>query len=329
LDAGLLDKEAAKQFDINGLEHWDDVFKTRKIQGKGFSFTGTMDTDGVAATFHFRRPKPVKEQPEEFPKQTKGRQGLDPGVNLVGIDPGRINIFYAVKDGPNGEPESHILTRKRYYVESGIMRARARTLNWHKGIQGDLAALSEHSHKGDNLGAFNAYVSAVLDHYDTFWEEYSKSRWQYQQLRLYGGKKRVFSGFLNQLETPGKETVVAFGSAKFAPGGKNEMAVPTTRAFKECSYRFKTVAVDEFRTTMIYNKDKTTVLKKVMSKASGKEVHGLLWYDSPTKGTSKFVNRDQNAALNIRDCFHGRSPMMTRTRNTRRIDRVVGRTIPF
>jgi hypothetical protein len=26
------------------------------------------------------------------------------------------------------------------------------------------------------------------------------------------------------------------GAAKFAPGGKGEMAVPTSRAFKECSY---------------------------------------------------------------------------------------------
>ena len=45
-------------------------------------------------------------------------------------------------------------------------------------------------------------------------------------MRLYGGKKRVFAKFFNGLVSKGKKTVVAYGAAKFAPGGKGEMAVP-------------------------------------------------------------------------------------------------------
>jgi hypothetical protein len=80
---------------------------------------------------------------------------------------------------------------------------------------------------------------------------------------------------------------------------KDEMAVPTSRAFKECSYR----PVDEFMTTKMYNGDKQTVLKAVQRRDTGATVvRGLLWCDSSTKDQSKFVNRILNAALNIRDC---------------------------
>jgi hypothetical protein len=83
--------------------------------------------------------------------------------------------------------------------------------------------------------------------WDSVWKETLHPKWANQRLRMYGGKKRVFANYFSQLETPGKKTVVAFGYAKFAPGGKNEISVPTNWAFKECSYRFQTHAVDEFR----------------------------------------------------------------------------------
>jgi hypothetical protein len=45
--------------------------------------------------------------------------------------------------------------------------------------------------------------------------------------------QEVFAKFFNGLVSKGKKTVVAYGAAKFAPGGKGEMAVPTSRACKE------------------------------------------------------------------------------------------------
>jgi hypothetical protein len=47
-----------------------------------------------------------------------------------------------------------------------------------------------------------------------------------------------------------KRIVIAFGSAKFVLGGRNEVSVPTSRAFKECQMTFPTIVVDEFRTTL-------------------------------------------------------------------------------
>ena len=123
-------------------------------------------------------------------------------------------------------------------------------------------------------------------------------------MRLYGGKKRVMANFLNKLEGKDKtvETVLAYGASKFAPGGKGEVSVPTSRAYKECSYRFKTIPVDEFRTSKIYYKD-DTILEPVGKKsAEGKTVtvRGLFWCCS-TK-YNEFVNRDLNGAINIRRC---------------------------
>ena len=142
----------------------------------------------------------------------------------------------------------------------------------------------------------------------------------------------MFAKFFNGLVSKGKKTVVAYGAAKFAPGGKGEMAVPTSRAFKECSYRFLTVPVDEFMTTKMYNGDKQTVLKAVQRRDTGATVRGLLWCDSSTKDQSKFVNRDLNAALNIRDCFMARSrpAMLSRSadnNNMKRVQVVTGRII--
>jgi hypothetical protein len=66
--------------------------------------------------------------------------------------------------------------------------------------------------------------------------------------------------FFTGLVSKGKKTVVAYGAAKFAPGGKGEMAVSGS-----------------FMTTKMYNGAK---------KGHWREC------DSSTKDQSKFVNRD-------------------------------------
>jgi hypothetical protein len=77
----------------------------------------------------------------------------------------------------------------------------------------------------------------------------------------------VFARFLNRVEAAAdvsgsRPTVLAYGSAKFAPGGKGEPAVPTSRAFKECASRFDCRVVSEFRTTRTYHEN-GTLLEKV------------------------------------------------------------------
>lgn len=290
-DAGVV-RCSGSAFKAMGEEHWQAAFKLRPIQGKDAVFTGTMETDGTSACFHFRRPKAGREVALDKGKSDETVSGAErlvafakqvvadnPESQVYGIDPGRTNIMYAVKVDPGnvGCPHNVVrLSRRQYYAEAGMYKARKNTERWHQGMRPALTALSEASAKGADATTFRKHVATLLENYDALWTEYLKPRWANQRLRLYGGKKRVFARFFNKLVVPGKRTVVAYGAAKFAPGGRGEVAVPTTRAFKECRHRFLTVPVDEFRTSKMFNGDKETVLKRVVE-GDGKEVRGLLW----------------------------------------------------
>ena len=336
-------------------EHWESVFdvETLRSAGKGV-FTGTMDTDGVMACSHYfraeKRLSTTKDTGDAIKKHTLSLRKFsesDPNAVVVANDPGRCNIAFLTWEKEAQAPEegrkrkrhsefgSKRLTRERYYVESGVYKARKSTKKWLSNIKDCLDELKDNSPKRTSLASFDAYVAVVIKHWDARWSEMSKKHWGTQRMRLYGGKKRVFASFLNEVQEAvgmSKEIVVAYGSAKFAPGGKGELSVPTTGAFKTFCNRFKgrVATVDEFRTTRIWHKDSTTLLQGVHSKQEGKKVRGLLWCSS-TMENSKFVNRDLNAAINIHNCFTMfplRPGMLARPKTPCRLkDDVVGRII--
>lgn len=194
--------------------------------------------------------------------------------------------------------------------------------------------MSTVSTKGDSVVDHIAYVQMYLKNKDILWKEMLKKRWARQRIGLYGGKKRIFANFFNAIQNGGDEqdksgqtrrVVVAFGSEKFAPGGRNELSVPTTRAYNECRYRFPTIPIDEFRTTRVYSKD-DSILGKVGYKGINVAVRGLLWCSSTNNG--KFVNRDLNAALNIRRCATGPRPeALTRTHGLVRLSQNIEKRI--
>lgn len=141
-------------------------------------------------------------------------------------------------------------------------------------VKDSLELLSKNSSKGVSLREFTKYIGVALSVQEYLWLEFFKPRWSRQRLRTHGGKKRVVANFFNRIEkdnTSGKETVIAYGSAKFAPGGKREISVPTTIAFKEYTYRFKTLVVDEFLTTRVCYED-GSILQAVEKWKNFKEI---------------------------------------------------------
>ena len=180
---------------------------------------------------------------------------------------------------------------------------------WNLNVKEQLEKLSKNSPKVIQLSDYLKYLDVVLESKEALWTEYLKPRWAKQRLRVFGGKQRVFANFFNRIDNDGKamgkRTVIAYGSAKFASGGKGEISVPTSKAFKECNYRFLTVPVDEFRTSRVSYEDKTTLLEGVGQWRNYKlrTVRGLLWCKSTNKYGGKLINRDLNAALNIRECL--------------------------
>ena len=339
----MIDKKKCTWTTFKGIaqDQWPSLLKIDDILGKGKRFTGTVNTDGVAINVHFSRRKSkielarlkiesdkkikvnkkaqnIKDWKIEHPKgkikrktKVKNDKTSTPKVdpkewNIIGCDPGRTFIFYMVREKEGGGHDVFKLSRRQYYNESGVFTSRINTERWlsEDSIKAANVELTTVSSKGDSLVDFNAYLGVVFKHWDTIWKEMTKKKWANQRFRLYGGKKRAFTNFFSRLEVPNKKTCIVYGSAKFAPGGKGEMSVPTSRAFKECKNRFpKTIVESEFRSTRIFNGDKTSILLAVESIKTGKKVRGLLWYQSTIKNKSKYVNRDLNAAINILHCY--------------------------
>jgi hypothetical protein len=304
-------------------EHWKSIINFKKLQGKDFNFTHTIDTDGTAISVHFERPKKNKEKSTMV---TINHSTTD----YWGCDPGRTNILYLVKKNEDGNHETLKLSRKQYYKESGIVKAIRHSNKWQNIKELQDANLSSFSSKGCDLKTFNMFVRNYLEHWTSLWKEYSSEKWSIQKMRLYGGKKRVFANFFNKMsKNTTKDIVVGYGSAKFNPTGKNEVAVPTSRAFKECSNRFKTIPIDEFRTSKIYYEDEATILQTVIQEDKNRVIRGLLWYSSTIESENKFVNRDLNAAINILNCLvkSKRAKMLSRNKENTKIIQRVGKTI--
>lgn len=306
-------------------ELWNSIINTNHVKGKNKKFTGTIDTDGVVVNIHFQRPKVIKE--------TSNKETDFQNKRIIGVDPGRTNIFTMAEiDKDNMTIRKYKLTRNQYYSESGMIKARKNTQKWNLRVRKDLEKMSQHSPKSTNLFKFLQYISIMTKVQGRLWKEYLKKRWRRQRFRLYGGKKRVFAKFLNILG-PSHDVVLAFGSAKFAPGGKGEVSVPTTRAFKECSSRFDIEVVDEFRTSKINYKDDQIldlVAIKSIKDAKISQIRGLLWchsMDNTSQSTGKFVDRDINAALNIRRCIYNRPLALSRTKESIPIKQKIGKFI--
>jgi hypothetical protein len=287
-ELGYLGKEASSL----DSDLWNSFIKTSPFQGKNKTFTGTIDTDGLVVNVHFRRPKNIT-------TESKAKEISLEGKRAIGVDPGRVNIFSTAEEVEPNKFIHHTLTRAQYYNDSGINKANTQSARWNLKVKRQLIELSDASPKSVKMEKFSKFLETLGHVENDLWSEYLKMRWRTQRFRLHGGKKRVFANFFNKLDING-DTILCFGAAKFAPGGKGEVSVPTTRAFKECTYRTKTVPIDEFRTSKLYWKDESLLQKVVKRNIEGKkiDVRGLLWCNS-TKEINKFVNRDHNAAINI------------------------------
>ena len=341
-EAGLISRELNySDFDSISMDHWMSLFNIDSLVGKGKTFTRTIDTDGVSISVHYMRPKTVleksmspsttknkrKETPCIFPDDKKATEL--PNKYIIGCDPGRAFIYYMVHENKGSKKDDVFkLSRNQYYNDAGMIKARKNTNSWlnQEGVKEARDELSNVSSKGDSLSDFIAYMEVVFKHWETNWNEMTKKRWANQRLRLYGGKKRVFANFFNRIKKSASaenksEIYVAYGSAKFASGGKGEISVPTSGAFKECKNHTngKTFIESEFRTTRIWNEDKETLLKSVVSKKTGQKIRGLLWCDSTINRKSKYVNRDLNAAKNILHCF-----MLPKSQRPQMLSRVEG-----
>jgi hypothetical protein len=164
-------------------------------------------------------------------------------------------------------------------------------------------------------------------HWDALWEEYTKPRWALLRMNLYGERQRAFANLFNQLsalkEDQSQRLVVAYGARRWKTK-KGYTPAPTTRTYKDSARRFVTIPLDEFRTLHTHHELGCTFQRVEIEKCQRSpedikkygplaeeqmerisKVRGLLALVSKTSDGKKrmeYVNRDFNAAINIREC---------------------------
>jgi len=286
---------------------------------------------------------------EENKQADPATQKMQENDFVVGADPGNTNIVsIAVSkladDGTDGNlRQKHMrllrFSTARDYRESGIMNVRKKIETWNAGMKEHLEALCQVTSRGAGFQAFLKFMKVRVAHWEALWEEYTKPRWARLRMNLYCGKQRAFANFFNQLSAlkvdVSQRLVVAYVAGRWKIR-KGCTPAPTTRMYKECARRFVTIPVDEFRTSYTHHELGCTLQRVEMEKCQRSpediikygplteeqmerraKVRGLLALVSTTNDGKKrmeFVNRDFDAAINIRRCavLETRPPEWTR-----------------
>jgi hypothetical protein len=280
-------------------------------------------TDGVSLCVPFTKPMSAEQVEEKRLQHKKAKSVRQPGTPrpfFVGDDPGGVNIHTMVWY-ERGTPRMLQLHRSRYYVESGMTEQRAKMLRWQKPLKPVLDALSQHTARTPCLDTFFEYAKQVIANYDALWEVLGAKRASSCRMDVYAGKARVLDAFARELkvatkaESRGRPVVVAYGSAKFAPGGHGRPSVPTTMAYKRMSLRVRTELVDEFRTTQRSAFSFARMRTPVGADGQGQRgfkccghntdlellAQGRHMRGAKAEGGEVWMSRDGNASLNLRN----------------------------
>lgn len=236
---------------------------------------------------------------------------LGPGDRIITIDPGKTNIMFAVEVLPDGTLRVNKLTKAQYYAESGIKAAIARSIVWNEQVARQQRSVDIYSVKTTDLQQLKAHVVALARVHEDLWEQRTRPCMARQRFGTWSGCARTLDGFFNRLQGDDpRKPYIGYGNGSFAPGGQGQAPVPVKGAAKRCVLYFgkdRVAAVDEYRTSAMGYESEQPLSKVYEVGRDGsrrKEVRGLRLCRSTAPGLagsrSKLVDRDLNAALNIR-----------------------------
>ena len=267
------------------------LFRNLPLKAKdGWSFDGSIVTDGVAVSIQFSRervvvvdnksdvkkrsPVPRKKANAEFDEdydraqttRIKHKDGRKDDI-IAGLDPGRVSLatvaIYVVQDDGKVIKRSWSLGRGQYRQESGIReqdrlkKARMGELeaSW-EGMGADGASV-----RTDDVAQLCAYLSKYAEIRDAWWALALRRVESRANLKRYSGKRKVLDAFFAKTRSEiqdlfkGANIHLAYGSAgrKMKPTGKGEVAVPTTGTYKAALrvFKDKLSITDEDRSTMV------------------------------------------------------------------------------
>ena len=267
------------------------LFRNLPLKARGgWTFDGSIVTDGVAVSIQFSRervvrvedkynvkkrsPTPRKKTKAEFDedydraqstriKHTDGRKD----DIVAGADPGRVSLatvaIYVVQDDGKVVKRSWSLGRGQYRQESGIreqdrlkkVRMVELEASWEE-MGADGASV-----RTDDIAQLGAYLSKYSEIRERWWTLALRRIESRANLKRYAGKRKVLDSFFAKTRSAIQDLFkdanihIAYGSAgiKMKPTGKGEVAVPTTGTYKAALrvFKDKLSVTNEDRSTMV------------------------------------------------------------------------------
>ena len=325
-----------KSKDKNG-HPWSQIFAFKRLRlGRAEdtiskSFADHIRTDGVAVSVMISNPKrqvegvekendnkdnkeKEKEPDESDSKLHKSWTKIDLAENkaqrIVGIDPGRVNMFQAVD-----QTGKTIRCRgKEYQTLCGSRSRHKKMTAWiKKNPKVDQNLQRMPSARVATVVEFQAHLHHVLGNLEDLSAFYFARRQRNLRWKTFITKQKALDHLCKRVTQGDRETIVAFGAAEFSSCSKGH--APTNR--KEFKRRLRShcrhvVDVDEYLTSQVCSQCHRRNLKYPSKTISIKNSHTGVSRSQkvPIRGVQAcnscgiVWNRDTNSARNILALFH-------------------------
>jgi hypothetical protein len=160
---------------------WRVVFDVDRLCGQNKTFSYNVQTDGVSMCVHYTQPK--RQNVEKDPSLKKHDLKK---CRVLGLDPGRVNIYYIVDVDDDGNTKrTYKLTRGQYYRLSGCHLATKQGIKWCDNVRSALELFSMTTTKTVDMDDLLYYFEVYMRVEQQLWGEFLRARWSGKRLRTY------------------------------------------------------------------------------------------------------------------------------------------------
>lgn len=264
---------------------WRRTFRLDRLSRGEFHWM--IETDGVAASVHFRKRK----------KTDTGTSSLSPteiaAQRVIAIDPGRKNLITACEKLDDDRYRFWSLSRGGYY--GSFQSSTKKLARWESALADINAQLSNFSIRSADPELCAGYRRVYFEQYNRWWDAKLQKKWAREKFYVYSAKRSCIDRFFGSFCVAGQERpVVLYGAVKLRSHGPGELSVPVKRVFEACKRFYATIKVNEYLTTQCHSVCHAR-MHPVKNEGANRPAHGLKY----CARCKMFVNRDRDACKSI------------------------------